>query len=140
MKKNFENIELSDYEKNYSDEGFWKKVKSVAKKAGAEVIFTALKLYYVASSESTPFWAKTVIYGALGYLIIPADLIADVIPVVGYVDDLAVMAMALGTVECFLTEDVILQARKKLSEWFDDYPQETTMEDEDYDDDSDYLE
>lgn len=140
MKKNFENVELSDYEKNYSDEGFWKKVKSVAKKAGAEVIFTALKLYYVARSEKTPLWAKSIIYGALGYLIIPADLIADVIPVVGYVDDLAVMAMALGTVECFLTEDVILQARKKLSEWFDDYPQETTMEDEDYDDDSDYLE
>lgn len=141
MKKNFENVELSDYEKNYSDEGFWKKVKSVAKKAGAEVIFTALKLYYVARSEKTPLWAKSIIYGALGYLIIPADLIADVIPVVGYVDDLAVMAMALGTVECFLTEDVILQARKKLSEWFDDNEcsQEYDIEDQEDENDDDFL-
>lgn len=137
MKKTFENVELADYEKNYSDESFWKKVKSVAKKAGAEVIFTALKLYYVARSESTPLWAKGVIYGALGYLILPTDLIADVIPVVGYVDDLAVMAMALGTVECFLTEEVILQARAKLSEWFgeDDCPQEDIMIDGEEEDD-----
>lgn len=120
MKKNFENVEFSDYEKNYSDKDFWKKVKSVAKRAGAEVIFTALKLYYVASSETTPIWARSIIYGALGYLILPVDLIADVVPVIGYVDDLAVMAAALGTVECFLTEDVILQARGKLSEWFGD--------------------
>ena len=142
MKKNFENVVLSDYEKNYSDEGFWKKVKSVAKKAGAEVIFTALKLYYVARSENTPLWAKTIIYGALGYLILPIDLIADVIPVVGYVDDLAVMAMALGTVECFLTDEVIIQAREKLSEWFDDEdcpPVEREYENED-EDDGGYLE
>lgn len=34
--------------------------------------------------------------------------------------DLSVMAAAMGTVECFLTADVVEQARAKLSEWFGD--------------------
>lgn len=118
MSKNFEKVEFSDYEKNYSDESFWKKIRSVAVKAGKEVIFTALKLYYVAKADTTPLWAKSIIYGALGYLILPVDLIADIVPVIGYVDDLAVMGAALGTVECFLNDAVIDQSRNKLSEWF----------------------
>ncbi len=133
MSKNFENVEFSDYEKNYSDESFWKKIRSVAVKAGKEVIFTALKLYYVAMADTTPLWAKSIIYGALGYLILPVDLIADIVPVIGYVDDLAVMGAALGTVECFLNEDITDQSRKKLSEWFGENVDEfdTDFEDDD---------
>ena len=34
--------------------------------------------------------------GALCYLVLPADLIPDVIPVIGYLDDATVFSMALG--------------------------------------------
>ena len=34
------------YAKEFSEEGFWDKIGSVLKKAGAEVIYKALQLYY----------------------------------------------------------------------------------------------
>ena len=49
----------------YSDSGFWDKVKKFARTAGKEVIEKALWLYYAAQRPETPKWAKTAIYGAL---------------------------------------------------------------------------
>ncbi len=57
----------SKFKKDYSDDNFWNKVVKFAKKAGKDVIEKALLLYYAAQSPQTPVWAKTTIYGALGY-------------------------------------------------------------------------
>ncbi|WP_211605080.1 YkvA family protein [Vreelandella arcis] len=43
-------------------------------------------------------WAKTTIYGALGYFISPVDAIPDLAPIVGYADDIGVLAGALAMV------------------------------------------
>ena len=37
---------IEKYQGNYSESGFWNKVKKVALKAGAKVIYVALILYY----------------------------------------------------------------------------------------------
>lgn len=84
--------------KNYSKDGFWDKVIHFAKTAGKDVIEKALWLYYAAENPQTPTWAKTVIYGALGYFIFSIDAIPDLTPVVGYADDLGVLASAIATV------------------------------------------
>lgn len=107
-----------DYEKHYSDEGFWNKIKKYAKKAGKEVIEKALQLYYAAKNPDTPVWAKTTIYGALGYFISPIDLIPDITPVLGYTDDLGVIAAALAVVAKYIDDDVKRQASQKLEDWF----------------------
>ena len=52
------------------------------------MIQKALWLYYAAQRPQTPIWAKTTIYAALGYFILPVDIIPDLIPGAGYVDDL----------------------------------------------------
>ena len=106
------------YRQVYSEESFWDKVVGYAKAAGHEVIEKALWLYYAAQKPSTPVWAKTVVYGALGYFIMPFDVIPDITPVVGYVDDLGVLAAAVGTVSMYIDEDVKETARRKLREWF----------------------
>ena len=113
-------IDYNKYSKEYNPDSFWEKVKNFAKKAGVKVIYAALKLYYAAQFESTPAWAKGVIYGALGYFILPVDLIPDVMPGVGFTDDLAVLAAALITVAAYITPEVKKQAREKLSQWFGD--------------------
>lgn len=113
-------IDYNKYSKEYNPDSFWEKVKNFAKKAGVKVIYAALKLYYAAQLESTPAWAKGVIYGALGYFILPVDLIPDVMPGVGFTDDLAVLAAALITVAAHITPEVKKQAREKLSQWFGD--------------------
>ncbi len=56
----------NQFESEFSDSGFWDKVKKYARSAGESVLQPALKLYYAAQDPETPVWAKTTIYGALG--------------------------------------------------------------------------
>lgn len=108
----------SEYGKEYSEEKFWDKVVGFAKAAGKEVIEKALSLYYAAQNPQTPTWAKGVIYGALGYFILPLDMIPDVLPGVGYTDDLGALAAAIGVVSMYITDEVKANAARKLEEWF----------------------
>lgn len=111
---------MSDNEKyteNYSEEGFWNKLKKYAIKAGKEVIEKALWLYYAAQNPATPAWAKTTIYGALGYFILPIDIIPDFLPG-GYVDDLGVMVAAIAAVSSYIDDEVKEKATQKLTSWF----------------------
>jgi uncharacterized membrane protein YkvA (DUF1232 family) len=103
---------------NFDHGSFWDKVKNFAKSAGKEVIEKALWLYYSAQQPGTPVWAKTVIYGALAYFVLPVDAIPDLIPVAGYTDDLGALAAALGTVAAYVTNDVKALAHAKMGEWF----------------------
>lgn len=113
-----DNVDFEKYSKNYSDENFGEKLKHFATKAGVKVVYSALKLYLALQSDSTPAWAKTVIMGALGYFILPVDLIPDLMPAVGFTDDLGVIAAALATVASHVTPLVKEQAREKTSQWF----------------------
>jgi uncharacterized membrane protein YkvA (DUF1232 family) len=114
------NSEQLGFGKEYSETSFWDKLFKYAKIAGWEVVERALQLHYAAQDPNTPAWAKTVIYGALGYFIFPGDAIPDPIPVVGYADDLGVLAAAIATVALYITEDVKLKARQKMKDWFGD--------------------
>jgi len=118
MKEEQPDFEFSSYEKHYSEEDFWAKMKTAAKKAGVKVVYGALKLYYAALPSETPMWAKAVIYGALGYLILPIDVIPDALPGVGFIDDLAMIATALALVAVHITGEVKQQARDKVADWF----------------------
>lgn len=112
-------VQVEKYEKEYSETGLWDKVKSVAKVAGKEVIYNALKLYYALQSESLSKKEKAMIVGALGYFILPIDLIPDGIPFVGYADDAALLLAVLRLLAESINEDVKKKAKDKLSEWFD---------------------
>lgn len=103
---------------HYSDDDFWQKIKKFALKAGKEVIEKALWLYYAAQRPETPTWAKTIIFGALAYFILPLDAIPDVIPVAGYGDDLGALAAAIGMVSMYITAEIKEQAAQKLQRWF----------------------
>jgi uncharacterized membrane protein YkvA (DUF1232 family) len=108
----------NEYEDQYSEENFWNKIVSFAKQAGKDVVEKALQLFFAAQHPETPVWAKTAIYGALGYFISPIDAIPDIVPVVGYSDDLGVLALALATVSIYITDEVKTTASKKIEVWF----------------------
>ena len=109
---------IESYQSNYSESGLWKKVKSVAKKAGVKTIYMVLLLHYVLKSPDVPLEDKAKIYGALGYFILPIDLIPDFIPIVGYSDDVAALAFALHAVWKNVTPEIQERAQRKLREWF----------------------
>jgi uncharacterized membrane protein YkvA (DUF1232 family) len=103
---------------NFDDASFWEKVKNFAKAAGREVIEKALWLYYAAQQPETPVWAKTVIYSALAYFVVPIDAIPDAVPVVGYTDDLGALGAALATCATYINDKVKALASAKLRDWF----------------------
>ena len=110
----FEEVhEIQKYGNYYSEESFWKKIAKVAKKMGATVIRPALTLYFVLRDEKVPAKHKAYIIGALGYFIMPIDLIPEAfLSVVGFTDDLAVLALVTKLVQDSITPEV----RKKVDQ------------------------
>lgn len=102
----------------FSEESFWQKLKDFATYAGREVVEKALLLFFAAQRAETPLWAKTVIYSALAYFILPTDVIPDFIPLSGYADDLGTLVMALGTVTMSITPEVKASAKQTADSWF----------------------
>lgn len=112
-----ENIE--QYSSEYSESKLWEKIRGVARQAGKKCIHYVLCCYYLLLSPDVPMSAKSILIGALGYFILPLDLIPDLFPVVGFTDDLAAILAAIKTVKNNLTPEIEAQAAKKLSEWFE---------------------
>lgn len=110
----------SKYQKYFSTDGFWWKLKKGAKKAGVKVLYSGLLLFYALESPKTPIRAKVQIYGALGYLILPLDLLPDLLPIVGYVDDLSALGLALASVARSIDDDVKRKAKNKLRDFLGD--------------------
>lgn len=106
------------YAKEFSEEGFWDKIANVFKKAGSEIIYKALQLFYAAQSPECPMTIKAAIYAALGYFILPLDLIPDVIPVAGFSDDLLAIGAAITMAHMYINEKVINQAKEKMRSLF----------------------
>ena len=111
-------LEKNDYSNHYDDKSFWKKIRKIVKIAGYEVLEKALLLFYTLEKKELPRWARGVIISALGYFILPTDAIADLTPVVGYSDDLGVLALALATVISHIDDEIKAKAKAKLNEWF----------------------
>ncbi len=118
-KQSLTSQDLPQYEKHYSEDGFWKKVGKVAKHAGVKTIYYALVLYYTLIDPATPKKYKMVIGGALGYLILPLDIIPDAIPFAGLADDWAALVAAVAFVATAITPEIKAKAKQKLSHWFD---------------------
>lgn len=113
-----QNTDLEKYRGQYSESSFWSKVKSAALAAGREVIEKALWLFYAIIDGDTPTKAKLIIAGALGYFISPIDIIPDFIPIIGYTDDIAVLAAAIFTVASHIKDAHKEMAANRLKEWF----------------------
>lgn len=109
---------LPSYQKHYSESGLWDKIASCGKKAGSSLIYKALQLYYAATDPATTWENKAIIWGALGYLILPTDLVPDFIPFVGYGDDAAAIAAAVEAASKSITPTVQCKAKNRMSSWF----------------------
>ena len=80
--------------------GFWRKLKRFAGQLPfAEDLAAA---YYCAFDRDTPLQVKAALVGALAYFVLPFDLIPDMMPLLGFADDAAVLATALRLVASHL--------------------------------------
>ncbi|KAF0197192.1 MAG: hypothetical protein FD169_551 [Bacillota bacterium] len=112
--------EYGKFSKEFSETSFWNKCKIVARVAGLKVMYAALLLFYALQDPAVPKKTKGIIMGALGYFIFPLDAIADIVPVLGYADDIGVLLWALAAVAVHVSPQTKQKARCKLEEWFGD--------------------
>lgn len=81
---------------------FWRKLKkTIGYLPFAE---TFLAAFHAAVDPKTPTGAKAVLLGALGYFVVPLDMIPDILGAMGYGDDLAVILAAIRAVDSSITE------------------------------------
>ena len=114
----FSEIEVENYTEKYSEEDFWTKIKNNVTNIGISLIYKALQLYYVTQSPKCPMKVKAVIYGALGYLISPFDIIPDFTPIAGYTDDAAAIGVALILAQMYIDDNIRAQAKGKIKDIF----------------------
>ncbi|NNE30220.1 MAG: DUF1232 domain-containing protein [Saprospiraceae bacterium] len=116
------------FQKKYTEEGMWQKIGNFAKAAGIKVIHAVLLLFYAYKREETPTWAKNIVLGTLGYFIAPIDALPDLTPLIGFTDDLGVLSFGLVTIAAYINEEVKLNARNKLSDWFGPVEEDALLE------------
>lgn len=120
----FSNELVSKYEKQHSEENFWKKIKKVGSKIGVTPIYLAFLLYHSIKSKSIPIVNKAPIVGALGYFISLIDIVPDVTPLVGYCDDISVIVGALAAIATQITEEIREEAKESARRIFPDITDE----------------
>src|ERR1700710_2074760 len=91
---------------------FWVKLKRVvAKLPFAEDLLAA---YYCAFDRQTPRHVQAALLGAIAYFILPFDFVPDMLPVLGFTDDAAVLAPAIPLVARHIPPDHRAAARAAL--------------------------
>ena len=116
--EDFNNIDMGTFEEKYSEKGLWEKIQGNVAAIGANLVYKALQLFYVAQSPQCPAKVKAAIYGSLGYLISPLDLIPDFTPVAGYADDAVALGTALLLAQMYITDEIKMKAREKIRSLF----------------------
>lgn len=114
---------LNNYTQYYEPDKLWKKIEKSAAKIGKQALFQILSLYYLLTSGETPLRVRATIAAALGYFILPTDMVSDFIPVLGFTDDLAFLSYAYTKAQKYLTPDVKKKASALLEKWF---PEQST--------------
>ena len=105
------------YGDHFSRSRFRRRAGRHLRRAGWRVGEPALILYYTLQEPELPAWARSVIYGALGYFLTPWDAAPDFIAGIGYSDDLGVITAALATVAAHVTPAIRDRARERLGAW-----------------------
>jgi uncharacterized membrane protein YkvA (DUF1232 family) len=92
---------------------FWRKLKRLAVKLPfAEDLLAA---YYCAFDRHTPRHVQAALLGAIAYFVLPFDFVPDMLPVLGFTDDAAILATALRMVATHITEDHREAARRAIA-------------------------
>jgi uncharacterized membrane protein YkvA (DUF1232 family) len=92
--------------------GFWKKARRVA--AGLPFAEDLLAAYYCAFDRETPMQARAALVGALAYFVLPFDFVPDVLPMLGFADDAAVLATAVRMIAAHMRPEHRAAARRAL--------------------------
>ena len=115
----FSREEMEAIRKSLRDEAkfgadFMARLKRVAKRIPfAEDLLAA---WFCARDPATPRRVRMTLLAALGYFVLPIDALPDIMPLLGFTDDAAVIAAAIAAVAGSITIEHRERAKKAIAE------------------------
>ena len=118
MLKEMKPKDFTKYTEHFSELSFSDKLHRVGGMLGETVLLPLLQLYYIYRSPEVPLRGKLYITGALGYFILPIDLLPDFLPALfGFSDDIIVVGIVMKQVERYMTPEIDAKAHALLSKF-----------------------
>ncbi|MDI6838191.1 YkvA family protein [Ciceribacter thiooxidans] len=72
--------------------------------------------YYCATDRQTPLRVRGILLAALGYFVLPFDTVPDMLAVVGFTDDIAVLTTAFALISSHIREQHYEAADRALAD------------------------
>ncbi len=95
-----------DYTKHYSESDLFKKLKKASGSLGSNLLYYILVLYFLIADKTIPVKVRLAFVAALGYFILPTDLVTDFLPVIGYADDMALLTFVVGNATNYISPEI----------------------------------
>ena len=111
---------MSNMEKYQKNESMYKSNESMLDWVMGAVKWLAywtLVVYYALQSPALAWKDKAKIIAALAYLVLPFDILPDAIPVVGVIDDAAIL-WAVFRLLVVIDDSIKAQAAERVRQWF----------------------
>lgn len=99
-------------------------IKSNALKFGQSTTKMILEMYYVLKSPQTSTGDKAIIVAALGYQLLPKDLLSRKrLGLLGWLDNGVTLAVAYKKVKSSITPEIEQQVEETINKWFSSHSQ-----------------
>ena len=81
-----------------------------------ELKIELIALALAARHPETPWYGKLIVAGCVAYALTPVDFVPDVIPVIGFIDDLIFIPLAIALAVRFIPAPVLADCRTRSHE------------------------
>jgi uncharacterized membrane protein YkvA (DUF1232 family) len=85
---------------------FMARLRGGMRRIGGPAVLQLLQLWVAARANGTPRTMKAALWAALAYFVMPMDAVPDAVPLVGFGDDVAVIAAALAMAHQAISPEV----------------------------------
>ena len=93
---------------------FWSTLRRAARRI--PFVEDVVAAFFCAFDPKVPFKSRAIMLGALAYFVLPLDAVPDIIMLVGFGDDIAVLGAAIAAIRSNMTEEHYRKAREALGE------------------------
>lgn len=118
------NSGLDKFKSHYDPAKLFTKLEKTAKKIGAKSAYAVLVLYYSLLGGDVSLKDKAMIIAALGYFILPTDFLPDIMGLIGFSDDFAVIWYVFRRIRGSVTDEIKDKARLRVAAWFPEKDQD----------------
>lgn len=119
---------------NIDYNSLWRNICNWSRMAGRVATRPVLLMWYVMIDKRTPRKDKWAIFISLAYLVLPIDILnAKRLPVIGWLDEVASLALLIQNMAKYVTPAMELRADEQLDRWFNSAPRHPRDDAEFYD-------